>query len=74
MKKVLVFIFVASFCSSVDRLKRELNQNCPDLELWSQCATKCDQILIGCIQNCEDSSDITCVSECNRENIFCGSG
>ena len=72
--KVLLLIFDVSFCSSVVRLKRELNQNCPDLELWNKCVTKCDQILIECIQNCEDSSEITCVSECNRENIICESG
>ena len=72
--KVLFLIFDVSLCSSVVRLKRELNQNCPDLELWNKCATKCDQILIECIQNCEDSSEITCVSECNRENIICESG
>ena len=74
MKKVLIFIFGASFCSSVGRLKRELNQNCPDLELWNQCATKCDQTLIECIQTCQNSTEITCISDCNRENIACETG
>ena len=74
MKKVLIFIFGASFCSSAGRLKRELNQNCPDLELWNQCATKCDQTLIECIQTCQNSTEITCISDCNRENIACETG
>ena len=74
MKKIFVLIFGISICSSVVRFQRELNENCPDLELWDQCSAACGETLIECIQNCEDTSELNCASECNRNNIVCESG
>ena len=48
---------------------RDLNPNCPDLDLWHECTTICSAEMIECITDCNGDQD--CISTCNRQNVNC---
>ena len=67
----LTFIFTFAIGSELARQPagRDLNANCPDLDLWHECTTICSADMIECITDCE--GDQECISNCNRQNVNC---
>ena len=50
---------------------RALDPNCPDLGLGQSCLSVCESELFDCMNDCEDSNDSACQSQCNRIYVEC---
>ena len=42
-----------------------------DNDLSVDCAAECMNILMDCYENCDETNDTICISECLREEVDC---